>query len=524
MEMEPQDREGELGDESPVSHHEEDMSDGEPHSGTEQDDHDSCDEIRRQGILADHNDVLTKLKMQVRDINVRVSNGLIPYPRQQDDFENQRNQLSYSMNSRPQEAIQFPVPFPFPHPATAFLPPLAPPPQPPSSGSSHSSEGSASSQHNWSFEEQFKQVRQLYELSDDPKRKEFLDELFLFKQKRGSPINRLPIMAKSVLDLFELYNLVIARGGLVDVINKKLWQEIIKGLHLPSSITSAAFTLRTQYMKYLYEYECEKRNLSTQAELQAAIDGNRREGRRGSYGHFDGMPRYGFEPPNPIPLNPLTLAQAAAHQQQMVARVNPAMSTGLSMHNGAHHPSHPPPMNAPTNGALAHPNLANFTPQELLDYVRLINQEMRTAAATATSPTQVDLTLPNGTTNLTPLELQQRMSFYNWCNNNRTQTEPQKEPINLSESTSSSTVKREPENRESPPPPKRVSREGDERSNSHTPESVAPIHSTHIRINSRGDSRSGENSMVVSMELDGVTYQGVLFPISRPTQPIAMTN
>lgn len=62
----------------------------------------------------------------------------------------------------------------------------------------------------------------------------------------GTPINRLPIMAKSVLDLFELYNLVIQRGGLVDVINKKLWQEIIKGLHLPSSITSAAFTLRTQ--------------------------------------------------------------------------------------------------------------------------------------------------------------------------------------------------------------------------------------------------------------------------------------
>ncbi|PSN58083.1 Protein dead ringer [Blattella germanica] len=60
-----------------------------------------------------------------------------------------------------------------------------------------------------------------------------------------TPINRLPIMAKSVLDLYELYNLVIARGGLVDVINKKLWQEIIKGLHLPSSITSAAFTLRT---------------------------------------------------------------------------------------------------------------------------------------------------------------------------------------------------------------------------------------------------------------------------------------
>lgn len=53
-------------------------------------------------------------------------------------------------------------------------------------------------------------------------------------------------MAKSVLDLYELYKLVVTRGGLVEVINKKLWQEIIKGLRLPASITSAAFTLRTQ--------------------------------------------------------------------------------------------------------------------------------------------------------------------------------------------------------------------------------------------------------------------------------------
>ena len=87
---------------------------------------------------------------------------------------------------------------------------------------------------------------QLYEIDDNPKRKEFLDDLFSFMQKRGTPINRLPIMAKQVLDLYELYNLVVARGGLVEVINKKLWQEIIKGLGLPSSITSAAFTLRTQ--------------------------------------------------------------------------------------------------------------------------------------------------------------------------------------------------------------------------------------------------------------------------------------
>ncbi|XP_044060279.1 AT-rich interactive domain-containing protein 3B-like isoform X2 [Siniperca chuatsi] len=123
----------------------------------------------------------------------------------------------------------------------------------------------------------------LYELDTDPKRKEFLDDLFTFMQKRGTPVNRIPIMAKQVLDLYMLYKLVTEKGGLVEVINKKIWREITKGLNLPTSITSAAFTLRTQYMKYLYPYECERRGLSSPGELQAAIDSNRREGRRPSY-------------------------------------------------------------------------------------------------------------------------------------------------------------------------------------------------------------------------------------------------
>ncbi|XP_039945907.1 AT-rich interactive domain-containing protein 3C [Hirundo rustica] len=135
--------------------------------------------------------------------------------------------------------------------------------------------------HEWTYEEQFKQ---LYELDEDPKRKEFLDDLFGFMQKRGTPVNRIPIMAKQVLDLYTLYQLVTDKGGLVEVINKKIWREITKGLNLPTSITSAAFTLRTQYMKYLYPYECEKRALSSPGELQAAIDSNRREGRRQTFG------------------------------------------------------------------------------------------------------------------------------------------------------------------------------------------------------------------------------------------------
>ncbi|XP_047555953.1 AT-rich interactive domain-containing protein 3C isoform X2 [Lutra lutra] len=159
--------------------------------------------------------------------------------------------------------------------------------------SSPSSQPPGPHPHEWTYEEQFKQ---LYELDADPKRKEFLDDLFSFMQKRGTPVNRVPIMAKQVLDLYALFRLVTAKGGLVEVINRKVWREVTRGLSLPTTITSAAFTLRTQYMKYLYPYECETQALSSPGELQAAIDSNRREGRRQAY---TAAPLYGLAGPTP---------------------------------------------------------------------------------------------------------------------------------------------------------------------------------------------------------------------------------
>ncbi|XP_039767252.1 AT-rich interactive domain-containing protein 3C [Ornithorhynchus anatinus] len=161
----------------------------------------------------------------------------------------------------------------------------------------------------------------LYELDDDPKRKEFLDDLFGFMQKRGTPVNRIPIMAKQVLDLYALFRLVTAKGGLVEVINRKVWREVTKGLSLPTSITSAAFTLRTQYMKYLYPYECETRALSSPGELQAAIDSNRREGRRQGYG--TAAPLFSFPPAaSAVPRAP-ALPGLAAHACARLAQTRP---------------------------------------------------------------------------------------------------------------------------------------------------------------------------------------------------------
>ncbi|CAG9537306.1 unnamed protein product [Cercopithifilaria johnstoni] len=180
----------------------------------------------------------------------------------------------------------------------------------------------ASGQQNWSYEEQFKQ---LYELSDDVKRKEWLDDWLGFMHRIGKPVTRIPIMAKQVLDLYELYRLVVQHGGLVEIINKKLWREITRGLNLPSSITSAAFTLRTQYQKYLYDYECEKESLSTASDLQQAIDGNRREGRRNASTGSANYPQVGY--------SVAATAAAAAHHNS-TALLNKHLNGTLNLRSG----------------------------------------------------------------------------------------------------------------------------------------------------------------------------------------------
>ena len=61
-----------------------------------------------------------------------------------------------------------------------------------------------------------------------------------------------------------------------------------------------------RYTKYIYPYECHMKNLSNPNELQTAIDGNRREGRRSGY---DSYPHPMFGGPRPtIPLPPSSLA------------------------------------------------------------------------------------------------------------------------------------------------------------------------------------------------------------------------
>lgn len=100
-------------------------------------------------------------------------------------------------------------------------------------------------------------------------------------------------------------------------------------------------------MKYLYPYEKEKEGLSTQEQLQTAIETNRRESRRNNYAYSTNndnlVPRnqHNSLPQNAMQL-PLSIAQTLAVQAASESHVNG------HPHVPQHHPQHLTP-NIATN-------------------------------------------------------------------------------------------------------------------------------------------------------------------------------
>lgn len=85
-------------------------------------------------------------------------------------------------------------------------------------------------------------------------------------------------------------------------------------------------------MKYLYPFECEKKRLSSPGELQAAIDSNRREGRRPGY--TSSLYRYSPSPssaPHSFLSSPTMQTTPTSHNgMNMSASPNLKRSTGSS--------------------------------------------------------------------------------------------------------------------------------------------------------------------------------------------------
>uniref|UniRef100_L7LY20 Putative osa n=1 Tax=Rhipicephalus pulchellus TaxID=72859 RepID=L7LY20_RHIPC len=95
----------------------------------------------------------------------------------------------------------------------------------------------------------------LYDMSEDPERRAFLDKLIMYNDERGTPITQCPTISKQPLDLFRLYLIVKDRGGFVEVTKAKHWKDVAGVLGIGAS-SSAAYTLRKQYIKHLLPFEC----------------------------------------------------------------------------------------------------------------------------------------------------------------------------------------------------------------------------------------------------------------------------
>jgi len=308
----------------------------------------------------------------------------------------------------------------------------------------------------------------------------------------------------------------------VEVINKKLWQEVIKGLGLPSSITSAAFTLRTQYTKYLYPYECTKKNLSNPNDLAAAIEGNKREGRRGSYGAYHDM-GMGMQ----------VSSQAGG---MMPSQISPmSLVTGPPRFNGNGN-SHamPPSSHSPANGGP-------HDPMSAIEMTRLALLKMYGASPPVSLPNLPPLPgLPADILQQAQqqqekamnLHLQQQKSAEDFASRVReserlktsdaddeeeaveTAEDEEPEPV-VKKSSENHTSILENENSLSPIPSKKRHRSNDSDDevevSSPKKQQTLGLPGVNIKMANRGDGRNGDSSLVVSLEINGTTYQGVLF-------------
>lgn len=127
-------------------------------------------------------------------------------------------------------------------------------------------------------------------------------------------------------------------------------QKCVLQLSVSLSLCLAYLIHLFRYMKYLYPYECDTLGLSTPSELQAAIDGNRREARRSSYS-FDYpimMPPGGGNRSG----SPANLMSSHANSSTLAASAINAAVAAAAMGQSLANPNAPFPPNSLSGGSL----------------------------------------------------------------------------------------------------------------------------------------------------------------------------
>ncbi|GBN63654.1 Trithorax group protein osa [Araneus ventricosus] len=141
----------------------------------------------------------------------------------------------------------------------------------------------------------------LYTLSDEPDRRYFLDKLIVFNEDRGSPITQCPTISKQPLDVFRVYLTVKERGGFVEVTNAKRWKDIAGAIGVGAS-SSAAYTLRKQYMKLLLPFECkfDRGGIDPQPIINMVEASSRKKGKNSPANSYGNQTHYSQGYPQPV--------------------------------------------------------------------------------------------------------------------------------------------------------------------------------------------------------------------------------
>ncbi|KAG2374296.1 hypothetical protein C9374_010866 [Naegleria lovaniensis] len=92
---------------------------------------------------------------------------------------------------------------------------------------------------------------------DVEERDKFLRDVNEFMEKRGTPIpyDNLPQLGGRRLNVYKLWLQVWSRGGYEAVCENKQWTEVRDAYQVPKTCTSASYSLKMYYQKWLYSYE-----------------------------------------------------------------------------------------------------------------------------------------------------------------------------------------------------------------------------------------------------------------------------
>ncbi|XP_058456783.1 AT-rich interactive domain-containing protein 2-like [Malaya genurostris] len=83
----------------------------------------------------------------------------------------------------------------------------------------------------------------------------FLQDLFQFHEKNGTPFVRLPKICGRDVDLHKLYSIVIGRGGWLKVNAREDWDEVIDEMKLPKHCVNNELAIKQIYIRFLDRYE-----------------------------------------------------------------------------------------------------------------------------------------------------------------------------------------------------------------------------------------------------------------------------